>query len=324
MEANYNILWLDDWFADENEANIPDFEKIKRRKFQNNDVAPAQEMGFNVKGIISYADFFRELKNISSYHAIILDICGMKNEKGEVDNDTIMNVIELLKEEQVKIPIYIYSASDEHPDIRLYVKKYREQGHVFNKTGGVDNLLAKIRGDLNAKYHLYIKHEECLKLITHKYLPQDIKIITAMENILSSAQLDNAVPPYNDIRKIIEGMFQTLRDKEIIDVPGDLTDKVPFNQCVDYIAKRCPLKDDGTFDYNHPVIPFTDCNQETKYLILFLGYVSNFNSHFITGKDCDSYLGAYYDNNFKQATYAAFFAIMKWYYTFMHDNYPHS
>lgn len=321
MEEKYNILWLDDWFADENETNISDLEKIKRRNFQNNDIVPARELGFNVKGVVSYADFFKELKNISSYQALILDICGMENEKGEVDNDTIINVLDLLKDEKIRIPVYIYSASDEHPDIRIYLKRLREQGRVFKKTAGVDPLLDKIKEDLNEKFHHYIKHEECLKLFTQYYLSTDPMLQTAMENIVSNAGCDNMYAPYNDIRKIMEGMFTTLRDINLIIVEGDLKKSGPFNYSVNYLATQCHKKADDKPDYDNPVVPFKVCNQETKYLIQFLGNVSNFNSHFITGKDCDSYLGAYYDNNFKEATYSAFFAVMKWFYTYMEANY---
>lgn len=115
-------------------------------------------------------------------------------------------------------------------------------------------------------------------------------------------------------------MLQNLCDIGVI--KDSSNDKDSLNNRIKYLCILCQEKvmnGEKRPDYNAPLVPYHICNQETKYLIKFLGDMTNHNSHFIT-KHSDSYYGAYYNRNVLNATYCAFFAVMKWYYTYMHDS----
>ncbi len=217
--------------------------------------------------------------------------------------------------------MYIYSSNSEMDKFELTVNEIKSQGRVFSKGKGVDNLIKKIISDMRNLYNYYIAHEECNNLFFENFLDSDLKPI--MDEIVKRySDSSLSYDPYNRMRKILENILQRLNDTDIIKVDSDTKDS--FNSRIKYLCDQCHKKKDkegnSVNDYDNPLVPFDICNQETKYLLKFLGNMTNYNSHFIT-KRSDSYLGAYYDRNVLQATYSAFFAVMKWYYLLMHENY---
>lgn len=317
----YKVLWLDDFFVPiQNDCREDLKESIEI--FQE-DIEDAIDYGVSVKGVSNYEEFEAELPNINSYHGVVFDLRGM-TKGGEVTDQTVHDALNLLRRSNKDIPIYIYSSNSAMEKFELTINDIKSQGRAFPKGKGVDDLVRKIISDMDNLYHFYIGHDECIHLFNENFLHPDLRPI--MDELLRSYS-DSVLKcdPYNRMRKILENMLQSLNDIRIIKVNGDADKK--FNSRVNYICVACPKKIDKerneVYDYHNPLVPFSVCNQETKYMIKFLGDMANFNSHFIT-KHSDSFLGYYYDLNVIQATYSAFFAVMKWYYTFMHTNYPHS
>ena len=215
--------------------------------------------------------------------------------------------------------MYIYSSNKEMETFKLTIHDIESQKRAFSKGEGVEPLIRKIMTDMSCLYNFYVGHEECQNLFNEGFLKSKIKpIMDELVKRYSDSSL--TYDPYNRMRKILENMLQNLTDIGIIKV--DVNAKDSLNIRIKYLCESCPIKRNKEGkevpDFDNPFVPFSTCNQETKYLIKFLGDMTNHNSHFVT-KHSDSYLGYYYDRNVLQATYSAFFAVMKWYYTFMHD-----
>lgn len=328
-KTKYKILWLDDFFAPIQDDCREDL-KESIQIFLD-DISDANDEGLSVKGVSTYEEFEAELPNINSYHGVVFDLRGM-TKGGEVTDQAVHDALNLLRGSNKDIPTYIYSSNSEMEKFELTINDIKSQGRAFPKGKGVDDHIRKIISDMDNLYNFYIGHEECKNLFNYGFLDNDLRPV--MDEIVKRYS-DSSLfyDPYNRMRKILENMLQNLNEHGVIKVENDSKDS--FNQRVRYLCEFCNPKRDVnnciikdaegkvSYDFNNPLVPFDTCNQETKYLIKFLGDMTNHNSHFIT-KRSDSNLGSYYDRNVLQATYSAFFAVMKWYYTFMHDNYPHS
>ena len=315
-KTNYKILWLDDFFAPIRQDCREDLKESI--EIFLDDISDAKDEGLIVKGVSSYEEFESELSNINSYHGVVFDLRGM-TKGGEVTDQAVHDALDLLKINNMDIPKYIYSSNSEMDKFTLTINDIKSQGRAFPKGKGVDNLIKKIVADMNNLYNFYNGHEECQNLFNEGFLNTDLKPI--MDEIVKRYSDSSLIyDPYNRMRKILENMLQNLSNFGVIKV--DVDKKDTFNKRIFYLCEKCNKKKDkegkDVYDYDNPSVPFSICNQETKYLIKFLGDMTNHNSHFIT-KHTDSYLGTYYDRNVLKATYCAFFAVMKWYYTFMRN-----
>lgn len=326
MDAKYKILWLDDDFA-ELDPFIGKDENESRRIFQD-DVNLSSEWGFEIVGVKNLEEFKSELSRIGSYQAVIVDLRGM-TAKGKVDEYVAHDALELL-EQTKKLPVYVYSGNTNMPNHEGMLRKIKKDGRAFKKSDGVDLLYERILSDLDSSYHYYSVHPECLKLFTEGFLSPDRK--SSMDEIMSNfADIRQEYDPYNKMRKILENMFQNLSSMGVIKViDTDKNDR--FNSRIDYLCNKYHQKKDkegrlmktnkGTplWDYDNPYVPFTICNLEIRYLIKFLGDMTNFYSHHLEKYPehiKPSGAGYQYNVLVQEATYAAFFAVMKWYYSFM-------
>ena len=99
-----------------------------------------------------------------------------------------------------------------------------------------------------------------------------------------------------------------------------------LNQRIDYLAKFYHTHNDKNkngkpiFEYDNPIVPFSVCSREIKYIFNFLKDITNKYSHFL--KENPNYLGPgesahQYNRLVKQSCYPAFFVAMKWYYNYM-------
>ena len=101
-----------------------------------------------------------------------------------------------------------------------------------------------------------------------------------------------------------------------------------LNQRIDYLVKLCHTHKDENgktiFEYDNPIVPFSVCSREIKYIFNFLKDITNKYSHFL--KENPNYLGPgesahQYNRLVKQSCYPAFFVAMKWYHNYMSKNF---
>lgn len=319
-ELKYNILWLDDYFGQAKKSD----QKVFFR-----DVDDAIEYGFKVKGVDTFEAFAEEMRNIDRYDAIILDLRGM-TKNGQESDSIIMYARDLIRENK-QVLTYIYSANidDESKIFSLPLEDLRNAGHVFGKGESVSIMYEKIKQDLDSSLRFYVGYEYCLNLFTENYLSSENRGI--MDEILVHYNtLDDTYQPYNGMRQILEDLCNELVSVGVI--PKNIYFKddelKTLNQRIDYLAKLChTYKDeDGKkiFEYDNPIVPFSVCSREIKYIFNFLKDITNKYSHFL--KENPNYLGPgesshQYNRLVKQSCYPAFFVAMKWYYNYMSKNF---
>lgn len=323
-KPKYKILWLDDFFVPIHEDGRED-QKESIEIFLD-DISDAEDEGLSVKGVSSFEEFKAELPNINAYHGVVFDLRGM-TKNGEVTDQVVHDAINLIKSSNNDIPMYVYSSNAAMSKFELTINDIKKNGRAFSKGKDPEDLIKKIISDMDNLYNFYVGHEECRDLFHEDFLDSTLKPV--MDQIVKRySDPSLKFNPYNPMRLILENMLQKLNDIGIIKV--DNNSKDTFNLRVRYLCEFYNPKLDAdnnviidsegkiVRNFHDPVVPFDMINQETKYLICFLGDMTNHNSHFIT-KHLDSDMGSYYDRNVFNATFCAFFAVMKWYYLFMHE-----
>lgn len=265
-ELKYNILWLDDYFGQAKKSD----QKVFFR-----DVDDAIEYGFKVKGVDTFEAFAEEMRNIDRYDAIILDLRGM-TKNGQESDSIIMYARDLIRENK-QVLTYIYSANidDESKIFSLPLEDLRNAGHVFGKGESVSIMYEKIKQDLDSSLRFYVGYEYCLNLFTENYLSSENRGI--MDEILVHYNtLDDTYQPYNGMRQILEDLCNELVSVGVI--PKNIYFKddelKTLNQRIDYLAKLCHTHkdEDGKkiFEYDNPIVPFSVCSREIKYIFNFL------------------------------------------------------
>lgn len=328
-ELKYNILWLDDYFGQLPE-NAEGYIKKALKTF-NRDVDDAIEYGFKVKGVDTFEAFAEEMRNIDRYDAIILDLRGMTKD-GQESDSIIMYARELIRENK-QVLTYIYSANldDESKIFSLPLEDLRNAGHVFGKGESISIMYERIKQDLDSSLRFYVGYEYCLNLFTENYLSSENRGI--MDEILIHYNtLDDTYQPYNGMRQILEDLCNELVSVGVI--PKNIYFKddelKTLNQRIDYLAKFYHTHNDKNkngkpiFEYDNPIVPFSVCSREIKYIFNFLKDITNKYSHFL--KENPNYLGPgesahQYNRLVKQSCYPAFFVVMKWYYNYMSKNF---
>ena len=324
-ELKYNILWLDDYFGqlpEKAEGYIKNAHKIFNR-----DVDDAIEYGFKVKGVDTFEAFAEEMRNIDIYDAIILDLRGM-TKNGQESDSIIMYARELIRENK-QVLTYIYSANldDESKIFSLLLEDLRNAGHVFGKGESVSIMYEKIKQDLDLSLRFYVGYEYCLKLFTENYL--STKNRCRMDEILINYNtLDDTYQPYNGMRHILEDLCNELVSVGVISEYYKGNKLKTLNQRIEYLAELCHTHRDENknliIEYDNPIVPFSVCSLEIKYIFKFLKDITNNYSHFL--EENPDYLGLgesahQYNRLVKQSCYPAFFVAMKWYYNYMSKNF---
>lgn len=327
--ATYNILWLDDYFIPLSNRSDNDINENYRKAANGflRDVRKVEDNGISVKGVSTYKEFAEEFKrNADMYQGVVFDLRGMAMSAGEEASDYVIpEAIEIVK--QIKlVPMYIYSANTDLDKFEIPIYPIVKTGRAFDKGEGIRNLITKMLSDFDSSYHYYAGHEECLKLFNEGFLAPHMR--PTMDAILMHFNnLSEFYKPYTPMREILENMTRKLCDKlcEIGLLNLD-PDAVSLNMRIRYLAEYCHLckDDDGNpienmLDHKNPIVPYSIINVESKKLLRFLGMMTNNQSHFDPHYSA-KYYGIDYNMNVLKATYSAFFAIMKWYYTYMHNN----
>lgn len=323
MEINrtYNILWFDDDFEP---INLDEsHEENTTRDAFHDDVSDASEYGLNVEGVWNLQDFENKIKDYRKYQAVIFDLRGLDYDNKF--NDRIMPKAYKMVECLPNIEIFIYSANLNDRYFGSYVESLED--HSFNKGRGVEPLFKKIREVLDNNLHYYKNHEECLALFNEEILNQDNR--PHMDELLIKFETkDSLYSPYNSMRQILEDMLNKLQDYGIIRIADNGDKFETFNLKMKYLSEDFYFKKNNegksVLDYENPKVHFELCRREIKYVMKFLKDITNHYSHFLDKNK--NYLMDYdkFGCNLlvQQSTYQAFFAAMKWYYSFMHGR-PH-
>ena len=96
-----------------------------------------------------------------------------------------------------------------------------------------------------------------------------------------------------------------------------------FNKRMDYVTKQCPTRSvngRNIVDWNNPCVPYNDCRHEIKWVLDFMGNITNRYSHYQNANPnflLSGDLLLEYNKSIRKIAYEAFFVSMKWYYGYM-------
>lgn len=319
----YKILWLDDDFKPINK-DINSDENLTRKTFHE-DVEIASDYGLDVVGVSSYENFCAEMNNISSYQAIVFDLKGIEKAKAVTDR-VIHDALQLVKSHK-NLPTFVYSNNITYDKFELTIADMNEAGRCFDKGLGVKHLYLKILEVLDSDLHYYEGREECLMVFTKGYLDATSNKAIMDELLKRYDEKDRFYSPYNFMRQILENVLQKLTDVGLIKEPSD-----KFNKRIAYLAEKVnPLKDkDGNvvlgennkliLNYEDPLVSYSDCRREIKYIFKYLDDMTNRYSHFL--ETSPNYLRQgetvlEYNALIQQSVYPAFFVAIKWFFGYM-------
>lgn len=278
----YRILWLDDELAEKKpfSETVTSFEQGQDE--------------FKIDRAESYNDF-EEKYRLHNYDGVILDIFGdISAEQTEHRNERCPfdMALELLKTE--KIVKIVYSGKiDEHPDQQSSLEfKAKQEGAIFKNKGKmcVDQLFDKvIRPNLEDKFSRDFPEYYEMK----ESLSKEIKSRFDKVRDLYNKNIDKSEPfqesDFDDIRKLIEGVFKTHASKKKIVITNQST---TLGDCLGQLEKKC---------HNKFVKPALD----------IIRAFSNPSSHFNEAKTVD-YPG--YGKYVYRALFNELFMCLKWYY----------
>lgn len=322
-EYTYKILWLDDDFEIvSSEINFD--ENLNRKTFQE-DVEKANDYGLKIVGVSNFESFLSEVKNLHSYQAVIFDLKGMK--KNNETSDMVMpEAVEILSKYH-ELPIFVYSANVNSEKFEITLNKIVKEGRTFSKALGVKPLYNKILEVLDGNLHYYKGHEECLHLFNEKFLNAANK--DKMDELLKMyAAQEKYYSPYNNMRHILEDTLNTLVDVGLID---ETLRNRGFDPKMKYLTEKVNYQRDANgnivtkegkqqLDFENPVVSFEICPREIKYVLHYLGDMTNRYSHFLEAepeylRQGESVLE--YNILIQNSVYSAFFVAMKWFYSYM-------
>lgn len=313
----YNILWLDDDFVGPDYSNGDDIINARREGFLD-DVAQAKQFGLVPDPAVDIEEFKKKFsRNPEKYQAVVLDIMDL-NPNDSSDESALAEALRLV--EKTNVLVYVYSNNPDKPGHKDYIKVHVPSDHVVSKAGNVcDKLYSKIVDDLNDENKCFIAHKECLYLLNKGYL----STYTQMKLILTNID-DETYLPFNDMRQVLENMLDTLVQSGIIPAQtvGSNT-YTTFNKRMDYITQDCPertINGKKIIDWNNPCVPYSDCRHEIKWVLDFMGNITNRYSHYQNANPnflLSGDLLSEYSKSIRKISYEAFFVSMKWYYGYM-------
>lgn len=331
MENNtnlkYKILWFDDDFAPKSD-NEDYGENVTRSEFQL-DVAAAADYGLDVVGVYNIEQFREQIESHCAFQAVVFDLKGL--DENDVFNDMVMPEAFKMVQNIPNIEVFVYSANIHSETFKITLDELNKKRHVFQKDLMADPLFERITEVLDSKLHFYKDHQDCLYLFNNGYLDTQRNKSVMDELLENYSQRNTLYSPYNNIRQILENMLYHLESVGLIKPLGAKdSDGDRFNPLMRCLAEGYRNKTDATGntvcdssgkperDFNKPIVPFELCRREFKYTLSFLGNISNRYSHFL--KENPDYLkkndadGC--NEHILESTYHAFWAAMKWYYSF--------
>lgn len=200
MENKFRVLWLDDYFENENNPNLP--LPIIRKRCPELDIEP-----------VVYVDKCEDIiKNrINDFHAVILDANG-KNSKTpnqEANKIGFEDLIDQIKALNANIPVYVFSGelSPKEPGDQADITKHNleRKGFVrgvnlFLREDTYPKLLDKIKNDLESGFALLYNHPEILDNVLNFQIDKEI-----VSNLLTwiASKDDSKFPGYLQLRGIV-------------------------------------------------------------------------------------------------------------------------
>lgn len=313
----YNILWLDDDFVGPDYSNGDDIINARREGFLD-DVAQAKQFELVPDPAVDIEEFKKKFsQNPEKYQAVILDIMDL-NPNDSSDESALAEALRLV--EKTNVLIYVYSNNPDKPGHKDYIKVHVPSDHVVSKASNVcDKLYSKIVNDLNDENKCFIGHKECLDLLNKGYLSTYAQMKLILTNIDDETYL-----PFNDMRQVLENMLETMVQSGIIPAQtvGSNT-YATFNKRMDYITQDCPertINGKKIIDWNNPCVPYSDCCHEIKWVLDFMGNITNRYSHYQNANPnflLSGDLLLEYSKAIRKISYESFFVSMKWYYGYM-------
>lgn len=200
MENKYRILWLDDFFENEENPSLP--LPLIRKRFPDLDIEP-----------VVYVDKCEEIiKNrINDFQAIILDANGKNSKTPNQESNKIgfEDLIDQIKALNTNIPIYVFSGelspkeAGDQADITIHNlmrKGFVRWVNLFFRDDTYPVLLDKIKNDLESGFAVFYKHPELLENVVKYGVNCDCcrKLLLWIDD-----KKNNTFPPYVDLRRII-------------------------------------------------------------------------------------------------------------------------
>ena len=303
-ENRCKVLWLDDYF-DSKSSNDDMEESIKGFL---DDVNRAFKFGIEVKGVSNYKEFLKCLEEKEKYQAVILDIRGL--DPDDVLNDTTFREV-YYKSRDKHMLIYVYSANITEPKFEFIIE---DKERCFSKGRSVTDFYQKIRDDFENNLNYYSGHEYCLRLFQEGFLTND-ENKKNMDTILKNDKELSDLDIYNMMRKIIENMFDKLKESDAIKLTSEKSKDI-----LNYIVRDCQSNGKRGYDRNKPLFPDEWCSAKIKNTISFLWEIINDKSHNANNNGCFWDVGESiedYNVMIKELAYKSFYVVMKWYYGFM-------
>ena len=306
--TKYKVLWLDDDF--QSPINNPEGESEAQINFRRDalvsDAELAEDYGLEVYIACNYEKFDACLRDYSRYNAVIFDLKGLDNVN--IDNNRVMGKAKDLADKIPGLLEYVYSANIEDPAFDITIGELKDLGRCFSKALGPEQMFQKIKDDgtLEEIFDKYFGDGEPTPVQSAELDESKDQLVVA-----TNAAFDQKLVFYKEIK--------------VWDEKGET-----FNNRLSYVAEDCETSiDERTgkkwVHYDQPLFPLSKCRQEIKYVLKYLGDITNRYSHFL--KQNPDYLRQgevvlEYNTLLQDSVYPAFFIAMKWYYGFMSKHHP--
>lgn len=200
MENKYRILWLDDFFENEENPSLP--LPLIRKRFPDLDIEP-----------VVYVDKCEEIiKNrINDFQAVILDANGKKSKTPNQEANKIgfEDLIDQIKALNTNIPIYVFSGelspkeAGDQADITIHNlmrKGFVRWVNLFFRDDTYPVLLDKIKKDLESGFVLLYKYPKIMDNVLNFHIDKEIVC-----NLLAwiDTKDDSIFPGYLQLRGIV-------------------------------------------------------------------------------------------------------------------------
>jgi len=216
--SNYQVLWIDDKWQE-----------------QSSLITFAELLGVDIKA----EKFFKKGREIFKvnpirWDAIILDARGLeKTEDSSPDTPGMHTTIDFIKSKRNEIPILVYTAQDDlikNEEFEKSIQSKIFEGKLFIKGSDPNEFIEKIIEaiDQTGSDRLRKKYPQIFESCSSDYIGEiSADTLTKIVSIIDIGDYMNA-DILNPVRKIIENIFETCRDKGII--PTSIKGLIPCSK----------------------------------------------------------------------------------------------
>jgi hypothetical protein len=278
--ANYRVLWIDDE-KDTQAAPV---------------AAEASDHDIYLIGFKSLEDGIKELeKNYSSYDGVLLDAMFFNNShdlEGTEDISSSIRAKERIKQLPKKFEIFVLSGQSKALNNDVYQKEFQ---NVYKKgTEEVPELFEDLKrsADKQEETQARHNHKEVFDVCTDQYLGREAgdKIL----RILLENDPQSAGSYLNDIRKVLESLFEMLARHQLI--PHELVyPQVNFEKCRFFLKGKHYKKEsnNGEFVKKYNIVQgfrHDDETHITNHVSTSLGFIIHITQEGSHDSDVDKHL----------------------------------